>query len=107
MAAAALLSVTLVPVLKLLFVRGRILPEQRNPVNRVLIWLYRPAIGLVLRARLLTIPLALAVLAITVWPASRLGSEFIPTLDAGTRFYMPPTLPGLSVTRSAALLRTQ
>src|SRR5260370_25534815 len=107
MAAAALLSVTLVPVLKLLFVRGRILPESSNPVNRVLIWLYRPAIGLVLRARLLTIALALAVLAVTVWPASRLGSEFMPALDEGTLMYMPTTLPGLSVTKSAELLQTQ
>jgi len=107
MAAAALLSVTLVPVLMLLFVRGRILPEQRNPVNRILIWLYRPAIRLVLRARLLTIALALAVLAITVWPASQLGSEFMPALDEGTLMYMPTTLPGLSVTKSAELLQTQ
>ncbi len=107
MAAAALLSVTLVPVLMLLFVRGRILPEQRNPVNRILIWLYRPAIRLVLRARLLTIALALAVLAITVWPATQLGSEFMPALDEGTLMYMPTTLPGLSVTKSAELLQTQ
>jgi copper/silver efflux system protein len=107
MAAAALLSVTLVPALMLLFVRGRILPEQRNPVNRVLIWLYRPAIRLVLRARVLTIGLALAVLAITVWPASQLGSEFMPALDEGTLMYMPTTLPGFSVTKSAELLQTQ
>jgi copper/silver efflux system protein len=107
MAASALLSVTLVPALMMLFVRGRILPEHRNPVNRVLIWLYRPLIRLVLRTRLLTIALALIVLGASVWPASRLGSEFMPSLDEGTLFYMPVTLPGLSVTKSAELLQTQ
>src|SRR5205814_1736572 len=89
------------------FVRGRILPEHSNPVNRVLIWLYRPLIRLVLRARLLTIALALVVLGASVWPALRLGSEFMPNLDEGTLFYMPTTLPGLSVTKSAELLQTQ
>ena len=107
MAASALLSVTLVPALMVLFVRGRILPEHRNPVNRALIWLYRPVIHLVLRARLLTIGLAVAALAATAWPAMRLGAEFMPSLDEGTLFYMPVTLPGLSVTKSAELLQTQ
>ena len=107
MAASALLSVTLVPALMMLFVRGRILPEHRNPVNRALIWLYRPLIRLVLRARLLTIGIAVAVLAATAWPAMRLGAEFMPSLDEGTLFYMPVTLPGLSVTKSAELLQTQ
>jgi Cu(I)/Ag(I) efflux system membrane protein CusA/SilA len=107
MAAAALLSVTLVPALMLLFVRGRILPEHRNPVNRALIWLYRPAIRLVLRARIPTIGLALALLVASAWPVTRLGSEFMPALDEGTLFYMPTTLPGLSITKSAELLQTQ
>ncbi|MBS0546188.1 MAG: efflux RND transporter permease subunit [Proteobacteria bacterium] len=107
MAAAALLSVTLVPALMLLFVRGRILPEARNPVNRLLIWLYRPVIRLVLRARVLTIGLALLVLGVSVWPATQLGTEFMPALNEGTLFYMPTTLPGLSVTKSAELLQTQ
>ena len=107
MAASALLSITLVPALMMLFVRGRILPEHRNPVNRVLIWLYRPLIRLVLRARLMTVALALVVLGVSVWPASQLGSEFMPSLDEGTLFYMPVTLPGLSVTKSAELLQTQ
>jgi Cu(I)/Ag(I) efflux system membrane protein CusA/SilA len=107
MAASALLSITLVPALMMLFVRGRILPERRNPVNRVLMWLYRPAIRLVLRARLLTVALAVAVLAATAWPALRLGAEFMPSLDEGTLFYMPVTLPGLSVTKAAELLQTQ
>ncbi|WIM09193.1 CusA/CzcA family heavy metal efflux RND transporter [Enhydrobacter sp.] len=107
MGSAALLSVTLVPALMMLFVRGRILPERRNPVNRVLIWLYRPVIGLVLRARWLTVALAAAVLAVTAWPAMHVGTEFMPELDEGTLFYMPTTLPGMSVTRSAELLQTQ
>jgi Cu(I)/Ag(I) efflux system membrane protein CusA/SilA len=107
MAASALLSVTLVPALMVLLVRGRILPEQRNPVNRALIWLYRPLIRLVLRARMLTVALAAAVLAVSVWPANHIGTEFMPTLDEGTLFYMPVSLPGMSVTKSAELLQTQ
>ena len=107
MGASALLSVTLVPALMMLFVRGRILPEHRNPVNRVLMWLYRPVIRLVLRQRLLTVGLAVAALAASAWPLMRLGAEFMPSLDEGTLFYMPVTLPGLSVTKSAELLQTQ
>jgi Cu(I)/Ag(I) efflux system membrane protein CusA/SilA len=107
MAASALLSVTLVPALMMLFVRGRILPESRNPVNRALIWLYRPVIRLVLRARVLTVLVALVALGVSVWPATRIGAEFMPSLDEGTLFYMPVTLPGLSVTKSAELLQTQ
>ena len=107
MAAAALLSVTLVPALMLLFVRGRIAPEQRNPVNRFLIWIYRPVIRAALRFKAITILLALAILAGSLWPASRLGTEFMPTLNEGTLFYMPTTLPGLSVTKAAELVQTQ
>lgn len=107
MAGAAFLSVTLVPVLMLLFVRGRILPEQRNPVNRLLIWLYRPLIRLVLRAKLATIAIALVILGVTVIPASRLGSEFMPALNEGTILYMPTTLPGLSMTKAAELIQVQ
>ncbi len=107
MAAAAFLSVTLVPALMILFVRGRIVPEQRNPVNRLLIWIYRPVIRGVLRAKTLTIGLALIVLAGSIWPALKLGSEFMPNLNEGTLFYMPTTLPGLSITKAAELLQTQ
>jgi Cu(I)/Ag(I) efflux system membrane protein CusA/SilA len=106
MGGAALLSITLVPVLMQLFVRGRILPEARNPINRVLIWLYRPVIAGVLRARLPTILLALLVLAATVIPLKRLGSEFMPTLNEGTLMYMPVSVPGMSVTKAAELLQT-
>ncbi len=107
MAAAALLSVTLVPALMVIFVRGRIVPEQRNPLNRFLIWLYRPIIAVVLKAKVLTIVLALVALGVTLWPASRLGSEFMPNLDEGTLFYMPTTLPGISITKAADLLQSQ
>ncbi len=107
MAAAALLSVTLVPALMLLFVRGRIIPEHKNPVNRALIWIYRPVIRAALRFKAATIAIALAVLVVSLWPASRLGSEFMPNLNEGTLLYMPTTLPGLSVTKAAELLQTQ
>jgi Cu(I)/Ag(I) efflux system membrane protein CusA/SilA len=107
MAAAALLSVTLVPALMVIFVRGRIIPEHRNPLNRFLIWIYRPLIEGVLRAKTLTIVLALIVLAVSFWPARQLGSEFMPSLDEGTLMYMPTTLPGISVTKAAELLQVQ
>ncbi len=107
MAAAAMLSITLVPVLMLLFVRGHIVPEQKNPINRALIWIYRPMIEAVLRARGLTILAALLILAASIWPASRLGSEFMPALNEGTLLYMPTTLPGISITKAAELLQVQ
>jgi Cu(I)/Ag(I) efflux system membrane protein CusA/SilA len=107
MAAAALLSVTLVPALMILFVRGRIVPEHRNPLNRILIWLYRPVIRIALRFKSATILAALAVLVASVWPAMRLETEFMPNLNEGTLFYMPTTLPGLSVTKAAELVQTQ
>lgn len=107
MAAAAVLSITLVPALMILFVRGRIIPEHKNPVNRLLIWIYRPVIALVLKTKGLTIVLAIAILAATAWPAKHIGSEFMPALDEGTLMYMPTTLPGLSVTKAAELLQTQ
>jgi Cu(I)/Ag(I) efflux system membrane protein CusA/SilA len=107
MAGAALLSITLVPALMVLFVRGRILPEHRNPINRFLIWAYRPLIAGVMRWKKLTVLLALAVLAATWYPASRLGSEFMPMLNEGTLLYMPATLPGLSVTKAAEIMQTQ
>jgi copper/silver efflux system protein len=107
MAAAALLSVTLVPALMMLLVRGHIVPERKNPVNLALIWLYRPVIGAALRFKTTTIVIALAILISSLWPAVRLGAEFMPTLNEGTLFYMPTTLPGLSVTKAAELLQTQ
>ncbi len=107
MAGGALMSVTLVPVLMLFFVRGRIIPEARNPINRALIALYRPLIRLVLRAPVPTVLAALAVVVATAWPVSRLGSEFMPSLNEGTLLFMPVTLPGLSITKAGELLQTQ
>ena len=107
MAGGALLSITLVPVLMLFFVRGHIIPEAKNPINRALIWLYRPVIRLVLRIPALTVVAAIAILGATVWPALQLGSEFMPSLNEGTLLFMPVTLPGLSVTKAAELLQTQ
>jgi len=107
MASAAFLSVTLVPVLILLFVRGRIMPEARNPVNRFLIRVYRPIIAGVMRWKKLTILAALVVLGASYYPASRLGSEFMPTLNEGSLLYMPTSLPGMSITKAAELLQTQ
>ena len=107
MAGASLLSVTLVPVLMLLFIRGKIMPEKKNPVNRFLIWSYRPIIEAVMRWRKLTIALAMIALVATWYPASRLGSEFMPTLNEGTLLYMPASLPGMSITKAAEVLQTQ
>jgi copper/silver efflux system protein len=107
MAAAALLSITLVPALMIIFVRGKIIPEHQNPLNRFLIWVYRPVIKAVLKAKTLTVVLALAALVVTLWPAKQLGTEFMPNLNEGTLFYMPTTLPGISVTKAAELLQMQ
>ena len=107
MAGAALLSITLVPVLMFLFIRGRIPPEHKNPLVRFLIWIYRPVIAGVMRWKKLTIFVALAVLVITAVPAMRLGSEFMPVLNEGTLLFMPATLPSLSITKAAELLQTQ
>ena len=107
MAGGALLSITLVPVLMLLFIRGKIIPEQKNPINRFLIAIYRPIIAVVLRFKTATVISAIVILLISFWPASRLGSEFMPTLNEGTLLYMPASLPGMSVTKAAELLQQQ
>jgi len=107
MAGAALLSVTLVPVLMLLFIRGKIMPEAQNPVNRFLIWVYRPIIAGVMRRKKSTIAIALLALLVSLYPASQLGSEFMPTLNEGTLMYMPSSLPGMSITKAAELMQTQ
>ena len=106
MAAAAGLSVTLVPVLMGYFIRGRVLPESRNPVNRALIAIYRPAINTVMRFPRATLAAAGVVLVIGLWPATQLGSEFMPPLDEGDLMYMPTTYPGVSIDKARALLQT-
>ncbi|MDD4930131.1 MAG: efflux RND transporter permease subunit [Gallionella sp.] len=107
MAGAALLSLTLVPVLMLLFIRGNIRPEAKNPLNRWLIAGYRPLINAVLTHKKMTLVAAVLVLIVSAYPATRLGSEFMPTLNEGTLLFMPASLPGMSVTKAAELLQTQ
>jgi Cu(I)/Ag(I) efflux system membrane protein CusA/SilA len=104
---AAFLSITLAPVLMVLLIRGRIRSETANPVNRLLIALYAPVVRGVLRFRKTTIVLAVIALILTVPAFTRLGSEFMPPLNEGMIFYMPTTLPGISVTQSARLLQMQ
>jgi Cu(I)/Ag(I) efflux system membrane protein CusA/SilA len=105
MAAAAGLSVTLIPVLMGYLVRGRIPHEAANPVNRFLMAVYRPALELVLRFPRGTLVVAAVLLALTAVPLSRLGGEFMPPLDEGDLLYMPSALPGLSVSKAAELLQ--
>ncbi len=105
MAAAALLAVTLVPVLMGLFIRGKILPEARNPVNRILHTLHSPALRLTMQWRKLTLLVAVVLLAVTAYPLGKLGSEFMPPLDEGDILYMPTTFPGLSITKAKELLQ--
>ncbi|WP_068877955.1 MULTISPECIES: efflux RND transporter permease subunit [unclassified Phenylobacterium] len=105
MAGAAILSVTLVPVLMGYLIRGRIPAEDANPVNRWLTAAYRPAIDWVLRKPRTVLLIALAVFATTAWPLSRLGGEFIPPMDEGDLLYMPSALPGLSAAKASELLQ--
>ncbi len=105
MAAAAGLSVTLIPVLMGYWIRGRIPDEQRNPITRALIAVYRPALEWVLHWPKATLVIAVAVLATTAWPLSQLGGEFLPKLDEGDLLYMPSALPGLSAQKAGELLQ--
>ncbi|MCU1748436.1 efflux RND transporter permease subunit [Pseudomonas sp. 6D_7.1_Bac1] len=105
MAAAAGLSVTLVPVLMGYWIRGSIPSEQRNPLNRWLIRLYQPALSAVLRRPKITLLVAVVMLLSVAWPLSRLGGEFLPPLDEGDLLYMPSALPGLSAQKAAQLLQ--
>jgi copper/silver efflux system protein len=105
MAAAAALAVTLIPVLMGYLIRGRIPAESRNPLNRALVAVYRPLLRGVLRFPRLTLATALLVLVATLWPATRLGGEFLPPLDEGDLLYMPSALPGLSAGKAAQLLQ--
>ncbi|MDA1080752.1 MAG: CusA/CzcA family heavy metal efflux RND transporter [Gemmatimonadetes bacterium] len=107
MAAASLLSVTLVPVTMSLFVRGKLWPERSNPVNRAMQWFYHPIITFVLRRRWSVIVAAGVVLILTWVPWKGIGSEFMPPLEEGTILFMPTTLPGISVARVREILRLQ
>ena len=105
MAAAALLSITLVPVLMGYCIRGRILPERKNPINRFLIWLYHPVLEFALRFKWPLLVLTLFAIVVTVIPYQRLGSEFMPPLWEGDLLYMPTTFPGISITKARELLQ--
>jgi len=105
MAGASLLSVTVVPLFMIWLIRGRIVPEHRNPLNRFLLWAYSPIIRVVLRHKALVIVAALAILAVTVFPFRRIGSEFMPPLNEGDLLYMPTTLPGISITKARQILQ--
>jgi len=105
MAAAAGLSITLIPVLMLIFIKGKIRPEDKNPVNYALIAVYRPALTWVMKSPKLVLGLALGVLLVTAWPLSRLGGEFMPPIAEGDLLYMPTALPGLSAGKASELLQ--
>jgi Cu(I)/Ag(I) efflux system membrane protein CusA/SilA len=105
MAAAALLSITLVPVLMGYFIRGRILSEHKNPINRLLIWIYHPVLEFVLRFKWPVLVVAILLVTVTVIPYGQLGSEFMPPLWEGDLLYMPTTLPGISVTKAREILQ--
>src|SRR5579859_1764818 len=107
MAFAALLGVTLVPVLMVLLIRGKITPEAKNPVNRFLIWVYQPVVRFVLRFRSLTVLLALAILGATYFPFHKLGTEFMPPLNEGTILFMRTAVPGMSITEATRILQIQ
>ena len=105
MAASAALAVTLVPVLMGYVIRGRLLPEHRNPVNRLLVSAYRPALNVVLRYPRGTLSVALLLTLVGFWPLQQIGSEFIPDMDEGDLMYMPTTYPGLSIGEARELLQ--
>jgi len=104
---AALVSITLAPLLMVWLIRGRIAPEQRNPINRLLMWFYRPLVSGALRGRWLVVILATLAVASSIPLYGKLGSEFMPPLNEGTILYMPTALPGISVTQAGMLLQRQ
>jgi copper/silver efflux system protein len=104
---AALLGITLVPVLMMVLVRGKITPEIRNPVNRLLVWAYRPLADFVLRFRWPTLLVALVVLVATFYPFQHLGKEFMPPLNEGTILFMPTAVPGMSIGEATRILQIQ
>ncbi len=105
MAAAAILTITLVPVLVGYFVRGRIIPEKQNPINRFLHLIHAPVLKLAMRWRAMTLIVAALLMATTLYPLSKIGSEFMPPLDEGDLLYMPTTFPGISITKAREVLQ--
>ncbi len=104
MAFAAIFSVTLVPVLMVWFIRGRVFSEMRNPLNRFFVAMYQPVLNLALRFRWAVLALSLAAVASVAYPLSKIGTEFMPALYEGELLYMPTTLPGLSITKAKEVL---
>src|SRR6266851_4088750 len=104
---ASFLGLTLVPVLMVWLIRGKIVPEIKNPVNRFLIWAYQPFVNFVLRYRAFTLIAALVILLLTIFPYRQLGSEFMPPLNEGTLLYMPTAVPGMSITEATKILQIQ
>lgn len=105
MAASAGLAITLVPVLMGYFVRGKVMAEHKNPLNRFLTWLYMPALNNILQFPKITVSIALLVTLVGLWPATQIGSEFIPPLDEGDLMYMPSTYPGISIGKAREFLQ--
>jgi len=105
MAAAALLSVTIVPIWMGIFIRGKILPEERNPINRFLIRVYHPLLDWALKYKKTVIVGSIVLMGITVWPVMKIGSEFMPPLYEGDLLYMPTTFPGISITKAKEVLQ--
>ncbi len=105
MAASAILSLTVVPVLMGYFIRGKILPEARNPVNRFLLFVYRPIVHFVLKFKKSVLVVAVLVLVATLIPFKKLGGEFMPPLNEGDLLYMPTTMPGISITKAREILQ--
>ena len=105
MAASAILAVTVVPVLMGYFLRGKIIPEEKNPLNRLLVKMHTPVLTAAMKNRTITILLAIGLLGFTAYPYSKLGTEFMPPLDEGDILYMPTTFPGISITKAKELLQ--
>ena len=105
MMGSALLAITIVPILMGYMIRGKIRPEHKNPVNKLLIWIYHPIIKLVLKSKLLVIAASIVILAVSYIPWKNIGSEFMPPLNEGDLLYMPTTLPGISITKAKELLQ--
>jgi len=105
MAAASILAVTLVPVLMGYFVRGRIMPERKNPLNRLVIWIYRPFLDAAVAWPWATTMLAVGLVASMVWPLQRIGTEFMPELNEGDFLYMPSLYPGVSIGKAREVLQ--
>ena len=105
MAAAAGLSITLVPVLMGYFIRGKVMPEHKNPINRLLIAAYQPVIKWIIRSPKATLAGAAAILVVGLWPVTQLGSEFMPPLDEGDLMYMPSTYPSISIDKAREVLQ--